>query len=284
MPTDRPPHGGPRDPDIVHHRLEDVWTALDADELDKALQLAEGLHRDHPNLASVGLGLAAARYENGLIRGTLEAADAVGTMEDAEDDALRRWYIAASHHYLWEFDDARSILDDLVRAEPGFAEAWYLLAQVCEVQGDEVGARRGYDRAFELEPERFPRPHRFDDAAVRDAVQAARDELPERFQDVLDELAIVIETMPNHELAQPEGSGEPIPPDVLGLFVGANQLDHSVFSPLDHPGVIFLFQRNLERMCADPETLIEEIRTTLWHELAHYLGFEEDQMADLGLE
>lgn len=285
MPSDPPPFGGPRDDaDVVQQRLEDVWSALDDDDLEKALESAEELHRDHPHDASVGLGLAAARYENGLIRETLEAATAVGTMEDSEDDALRRWYLAASHHYLWEFDEARAILDELVREEPGFAEAWYLKAQVAEVEGDEVGARRGYDQAFELEPDRFPRPQRFDDAAMRDAVQAARDELPERFRKVLDELAIAIEPIPMRELAQDEGEGDPIPPDVLGLFVGSNQLDRSVFSPLDHPGVIFLFQRNLERMCGDPETLIEEIRTTLWHELAHYLGFEEDQMADLGLE
>jgi len=286
MSTHRPPFGGSSgDPgDVVHRRLEDIWSALDEDDVESALVLAEGLHRDHPNEASVGLGLAAARYENGLIRETLAAALAVGSMQDVEDDALRRWYMAASHHYLWEFDDARTILDELVRDDPTFAEAWYLRAQVAEVEDDEVGARRGYDRAFDLDPERFPRPHRFDDASMRDAVQAARDDLPPRFQEVLDELAIAIEAIPSPELAQDEGEGEPIPPDVLGLFVGANKLDHSVFSPVDHPGVIFLFQRNLERMCGDPETLIEEIRTTLWHELAHYLGFEEDQMADLGLE
>ena len=284
MPSDRPPHGGPPEVDEVHHRLEDVWNALDEDELEKALQLAESLHRDHPDDPNVVLGLAAARYENGLIRATLEAAAAGPALEDPEDDALRRWYVAASHHYLWQFDEAHVILDELVRSHPDFAEAWYLLAQVCEVEHDEVGARRGYDRAFELEPERFPRPHRIDDASMRDSVQAARDELPERFQDVLDELAIVIESMPTRDLAAGEGGEDPVPPDVLGLFVGSNQLDQSVFNPVEHPGIIFLFQRNLERMCGDPETLIEEIRTTLWHELAHYLGFEEDQMADLGLE
>ena len=284
MSSERPPHGGPPAADEIHRRLEDVWSALDDDELERALHLAEGLHRDHPEVASVGLGLAAARYENGLVRGTLDAAAGAGALDDSDEDALRRWYLAAAHHYLWQFDDARSILDALLREHGDFAEAWYLSAQVCEVEGDEVGARRGYDRAFELEPERFPRPHRFDDAAMRDAVQAARDDLPERFQDVLDELAIVIEPTPTRELAASDGGDDPVPPDVLGLFVGVNQLEKSVFAPVEHPGIIFLFQRNLERMCGDPEMLIEEIRTTLWHELAHYLGFEEDQMADLGLE
>ena len=86
-------------------------------------------------------------------------------------------------------------------------------------------------------------------------------------------------------MAQAEGENEePVPPDVLGLYVGTDRLDHSVFNPLDHPGIIFLFQRNLERVCPDRPTLIQEIRITLWHELAHYLGFGEEDMADLGLE
>ena len=285
MSSDRPPRRGPTHEDPrIDDRLDEVWEALDEGDLELALELAERLAADHPQSGNAVLGLAAARYEAGSVRGTLEAAERAGEL-GAEDEMLRRWYVAAAHHYLWDFDPAREVLDELTREDPEFAEAWYLLAQVSEVEGDEVGARRGYERAFAIDPDRFPRPHRMDEPSMRDAVQAARDELPPRFQVILDELAIVIEELPTRELAQPESeSGDPIPPDVLGLFVGSNQLDQSVFNPVDHPGVIFLFQRNLERVCSDAETLIEEIRTTLWHELAHYLGFEEDQMADLGLE
>ena len=32
------------------------------------------------------------------------------------------------------------------------------------------------------------------------------------------------------------------------------------------------------------EDLVEQIRITLYHELGHYLGFEEEDMDDLGLE
>ena len=42
-------------------------------------------------------------------------------------------------------------------------------------------------------------------------------------------------------------------------------------------------QRNLERMSATRAELDEQIRITLYHELGHYLGFEEEDMDDLGL-
>ena len=53
--------------------------------------------------------------------------------------------------------------------------------------------------------------------------------------------------------------------------------------PQLRPNTIYLFQRNLERAAKDRDDLVEQIRITLWHELGHYLGFEEEDMDDLGL-
>ena len=44
------------------------------------------------------------------------------------------------------------------------------------------------------------------------------------------------------------------------------------------PPTIYLFQRNLERYAADRDHLREEIRTTLFHELGHLLGLDEDEV------
>ena len=49
------------------------------------------------------------------------------------------------------------------------------------------------------------------------------------------------------------------------------------------PNTIYLFQRNIERVARDREDLVEQIRITLYHELGHYLGFEEEDMDGLGL-
>jgi predicted Zn-dependent protease with MMP-like domain len=146
-------------------------------------------------------------------------------------------------------------------------------------------ARRGYARAQDLDPERFSMPRRVDEDVVQDAVEQAREKLPDQFRELLDELAVTVRPTPDMELARAENAqGTPIPPDVLGLFVGRSQLEKSVFDVGSQPGLVFLFQKNLERVCPDEETLVEEIHITLWHELAHYLGFEEEDMPGLGLD
>jgi predicted Zn-dependent protease with MMP-like domain len=285
MTSELPPGVGPDldDPAVVE-QLEPVWDALDEGDFNAALDLAESCVAAHTESGAAWLALAAARYEMGDIGGTREAADRAGRFGCSEEP-MRIWYLAAASHYEWDFADARDDLEALLAREPDFAEAWYLLAQVGEMQGDEITARRGYTRAHDLDPERFGMPRRVEEPVIHDAVAQARRELPDQFRELLDELAVVIRPVPDRNLAMSEEpNGMPIPPDVLGLFVGRSQLEHSVFDSGSSPGLILLFQKNLERVCPTDETLVEEVHVTLWHELAHYLGFEEEDMPELGLE
>lgn len=285
MTAELPPGAGPgTDDPAVTEQLEPMWDALDEGDFNAALEMAEDCVEDHPESGAAWLGLAAARYELGDVGGTREAAEAAGRFGVSEEP-MRQWYLAAASHYEWDFGSARDQLDMLLAREPDFAEAWYLLAQVSEMQGDDVMARRGYTRAHDLDPDRFAMPRRVDEDLVHSAVEQAREELPAEFRKVLHELAVVVRPLPDEDLARNEDpDGPPIPPDVLGLFVGSSTLEHSVFDVGGQPGLIFLFQKNLERVCPTEEILVEEIHVTLWHELAHYLGFEEEDMPELGLE
>ena len=285
MPTDLPPEVGPGEDDpAVVEQLEPMWDALDEGDFGAALDLAESCVSENPESGAAWLGLAAARYEIGDVSGTRDAADRAGRF-GVNEEPMRQWYLAAAAHYEWDFVSARDQLDMLLAQEPDFAEAWYLLAQVSEMQGDDVMARRGYTRAHDLDPERFGMPRRVDDDVIQTAIEQARAELPDKFRELLDELALTVRPTPDRELARNENpDGAPIPPDVLGLFVGSSQLETSVFDVGSQPGLIFLFQKNLERVCPDEHTLAQEIHVTLWHELAHYLGFEEEDMPELGLE
>jgi predicted Zn-dependent protease with MMP-like domain len=75
-----------------------------------------------------------------------------------------------------------------------------------------------------------------------------------------------------------------IEPDTLGLFVGSEfAYEENTASPL--PPQIILFLENLwEQAEADEEIFREEVRTTYLHELGHYLGLDEDDLFDRGLE
>ncbi len=77
---------------------------------------------------------------------------------------------------------------------------------------------------------------------------------------------------------------EGIEPDTLGLFVGPEFADEErATMPL--PPQIILFLENIWDQAQADETLFrEEVRTTLLHELGHYLGLDEDGLIERGLE
>lgn len=71
-------------------------------------------------------------------------------------------------------------------------------------------------------------------------------------------------------------------PDLLGLFVGSPLAEPDA-SPL--PPQIILYLENLWDFAeADEEFYREEVRTTYLHELGHYLGLDEIDLEERGLD
>jgi len=73
-------------------------------------------------------------------------------------------------------------------------------------------------------------------------------------------------------------------PDILGLFEGNARCDPPPAAPDEMPR-IRLFLDNLWDECqGDLKLYREEVRITFLHELGHYLGLDEEQVAELGLQ
>ena len=72
--------------------------------------------------------------------------------------------------------------------------------------------------------------------------------------------------------------------DLLGLFEGNSRLDPSPEHPDELPRIRLFLDNLWEHSEADLATFREELRITLLHELGHYLGLDEEQVAALGLE
>ena len=101
---------------------------------------------------------------------------------------------------------------------------------------------------------------------------------------LLEHLGEPLELLAGHvELLLEVGDVGEVSPDMLGLFDGVPLPETGEDGVVLRPNRIYLFQRNLERMSATRAELDEQIRITLYHELGHYLGFEEEDMDDLGL-
>ena len=186
---------------------------------------------------------------------------------------------------LARLDEAERALRRALALEPDCAHSLYHLGLLLEHRGR---PRRG--RAL-LRPRR-PARSRPPPAAGADGgrrVRARRParpwtSLPQNVRDYVAGCPILIEELPDLELVRQEN----LSPQVLGLFHGVPATE-----PGHAPGMgtaqrldvdrIVLFKRNLEKVAATREELVEQIQITVKHEIAHYLGLDEDEVERLGL-
>ena len=104
-------------------------------------------------------------------------------------------------------------------------------------------------------------------------------ELPEEFREKLTNVAIVIEDYPSEELLE----HMEIPEDetLFGLYEGVPLTERGFNEPL-HPDRILIFQGPIEEECDTPEEIREEVRITLLHEIAHFFGFDDEELEERG--
>lgn len=116
-------------------------------------------------------------------------------------------------------------------------------------------------------------------ASARAEVEATLAAFPAKLQTEARRVPVTLRRRPTRAM-QEDG----IEPDTLGLFVGDAFADRdSDAMPL--PPQVLLFLENLWDMAeGDEEAFRQEIRTTLLHELGHYLGLDEDDLEERGLE
>jgi predicted Zn-dependent protease with MMP-like domain len=108
-------------------------------------------------------------------------------------------------------------------------------------------------------------------------VEATLAALPKPLRERAEKLPVTFERVPNAGL-QADG----IEADTLGLFTGAEFADEGNV-PL--PPQIILFLENLWDFAEGEEEIFrDEIHTTYLHELGHYLGLDEDELTERGLE
>lgn len=110
-------------------------------------------------------------------------------------------------------------------------------------------------------------------------VEATLADLPAPLRERAARLPVTFEPKPNAGLVA-EGIAE----DSLGLFTGpAFGEEDNCASPL--PPQIILYLENLWDFTeGNDEVYLEEVHTTYLHELGHYLGLDEEDLSERGLE
>ena len=108
-------------------------------------------------------------------------------------------------------------------------------------------------------------------------IEATLTELPKPLREQAQKLPVTFERVPNSEL-QADG----IEADTLGVFTGSEFADDggTVLPPQ-----IILFLENLWDFAeGDEEVFGKEVHTTFLHELGHFFGLDEDNLAERGLD
>lgn len=256
--------------------LEAAWSAIGEGQPELALELLSACDPEDPECwkalawASLEYGDFDAARRALQQLGELRAADELDLLHLAGELALREWRLAEAEASFASY--AAIERDALVCERLGFC---------AELRADLVAADALYAEATRLDPEILPPFPRLSRAAFEEVVREAIEKLPDPFKRALERAQVIVAPLPEADWARRDPAATP--PDLLGMFDGASDLDGALEGPEDLPARIFLFQRNLERVCRDHAQLREEIGITLYHELGHMLGFDEEGVDEMGL-
>lgn len=115
---------------------------------------------------------------------------------------------------------------------------------------------------------------------AQETVAAAQRRLPAAVRTVAAAVPVCYEPVPNDAIL-----AEGWEPDILGLFVGHEHGGELRDDQAPLPPQILLFLDNLwDYAAGDIGVFREEVRLTYLHELGHYLGWDEEEVAQRGLE
>jgi predicted Zn-dependent protease with MMP-like domain len=105
------------------------------------------------------------------------------------------------------------------------------------------------------------------------------DELPPPLREAASQVAVLLFDRPDPSLID-----QGFEPDLLGLFEGET-VDASFAEGFNLPPQIILYLENIWDYAGGKLTdYLEEVRRTCLHELGHYLGMDEDDLAERDLD
>jgi predicted Zn-dependent protease with MMP-like domain len=113
-------------------------------------------------------------------------------------------------------------------------------------------------------------------------VEQAFEGLPPRFAEAIENVAIVVEDIPDAEIMRKMRLRSPL--DLLGLYQGVPlTLRGSWYgmTPIP-PDKISLYQASIENVCRTDREVVEKAHEVLIHEIAHYFGMNEEEIRDAG--
>jgi predicted Zn-dependent protease with MMP-like domain len=113
--------------------------------------------------------------------------------------------------------------------------------------------------AVRMDPQRF-------DELVADAL----DLIPPRLAAEMDNVVVLV------------SDRHPDEDDLLGLYEGVALTERDTHYAGSLPDTITIYRDALLDICDDDEQVVEEVKITVIHEIAHHFGIDDDRLHELG--
>jgi len=107
-------------------------------------------------------------------------------------------------------------------------------------------------------------------------ISKAMDDIPQEYIKGLDNVAVVYADWPDQYQAKKAGLREGN--ILLGLYEGIPLTQRGAGYTFVLPDKITLFKHSILMVSRDEHSLYEQIKRTLWHEIAHYYGLDHDRI------
>jgi predicted Zn-dependent protease with MMP-like domain len=111
-----------------------------------------------------------------------------------------------------------------------------------------------------------------DREAFESLVDRALDQIPDQLASLVRNVVVLVEDEPPKDE----------PDDLLGLYDGIALTERDDMHGGALPDRIFVFRNPLLDYCDDEAQLVEEVRITVVHEIAHHFGIDDDRLHELG--
>jgi predicted Zn-dependent protease with MMP-like domain len=95
--------------------------------------------------------------------------------------------------------------------------------------------------------------------------------IPERLAELIDNVVIMVEDLPS---AQDRG--------LLGYYDGVPLTERDTTYAGVLPDRIVIFREPILDICTSPADVVEQVRITVVHEIAHHFGIDDDHLDELG--
>ena len=108
-------------------------------------------------------------------------------------------------------------------------------------------------------------PQRFDEL-----VSDALDLIPPQLAAVMDNVVVLV------------ADRDPDDDDLLGLYEGVALTERDSYYGGSLPDTITIYRDALLDVCDSDEQVVEEVKITVMHEVAHHFGIDDDRLHELG--